>query len=107
MNEPFLRYEKTDRIVTLTMQRPDSRNAIAEHEDCRELVDAFETANADPDVSVLILTGSGSAFCAGGNVKNMRDRVGIGALDSPAETRANYKRGVQRIPLAMMNLEIA
>ena len=106
MSEPFVHYEQDGRIVTITFQRPDTRNAIAEHQDCEDLVAALERANADPGVSVAILTGSGSAFSAGGNLKNMRDRVGIGALDSPAATRANYKKGVQRIPLAMMQLEI-
>src|SRR5216683_6540035 len=100
MREPFVTYEKTGRIVTVTFQRPDTRNAVAEHEDCQELVDALERANGDPEVSALILTGSGSAFSAGGNLKNMRDRVGIGPQSSPAETRANYKRGIQKIPVA-------
>ena len=107
MRDPFVTYEKAGRVVTVTFQRPDTRNAIAEHEDCQELVDALEQANADPEVSALILTGSGSAFSAGGNLKNMRDRVGIGPQASPAGTRANYKRGIQRIPLAFMALEIA
>jgi len=105
--EPFVRYEKNGRVVTVTMNRPDTRNAIAEHSDCADLVAALEQANADPEVSVLILTGSGSAFSAGGNLTAMRERNGIGPLDSPVATRANYKRGVQRIPLAMANLEIA
>lgn len=106
MREPFVSYEKSGRVVTVTFQRPDTRNAVAEHEDCADLVEALERANADPEISALILTGAGSAFSAGGNLKNMRDRVGIGPQASPAETRANYKRGLQRIPLAFMELEI-
>jgi 2-(1,2-epoxy-1,2-dihydrophenyl)acetyl-CoA isomerase len=107
MTEPFVQYEQDGRIATVTFQRPETRNAIAEHQDCLDLIEAIERANTDPSVSVLILTGAGTAFSAGGNLKNMRDRVGIGALDSPAATRANYKKGVQRIPLVMMQLEIA
>ncbi len=107
MREPFVRYEKTGRIVTVTMLRPDTRNAIAEFEDCQDLVDALEKANADSGVSALILTGEGSAFSAGGNLKAMRERTGIGPGSTPAETRANYKRGIQKIPQAFMALEIA
>ena len=107
MRESFVRYEKTGRVVTVTFMRPDTRNAIAEHDDCRDLIDALERANADPGVSALIVTGSGSAFSAGGNLKAMRDREGIGPQASPAETRANYKRGIQKIPQAFMALEIA
>ena len=106
MVEPFVTYEKRDRVVTVTLNRPDSRNAVAEHADCDDLVGAIERANADREVSVLILTGAGSAFSAGGNLINMRDRVGIGGLVSPDATRANYKRGVQRIPLALQAAEI-
>jgi enoyl-CoA hydratase/carnithine racemase len=107
MREPFVRYEKTGRVVTVTMLRPETRNAIGEFEDCHELVAALEQANADPGVSALILTGEGSAFSAGGNLKAMRDRTGIGPGSTPAETRANYKRGIQKIPQAFMALEIA
>jgi enoyl-CoA hydratase/carnithine racemase len=107
MRQPFVRYEKSGRIVTVTMLRPDTRNAIAEYEDCDDLVGALEHANADPEVSALILTGEGSAFSAGGNLKNMRDHVGIGPGETPADTRANYKRGVHKIPIAFQSLEIA
>src|SRR2546422_910100 len=105
MNE-FIRYEQQGRIVTLTMNRPEERNAIGSHADCEALVDAVERAAADPQVAVLVLTGAGSAFSAGGNLKGMRDRDGIGPLDSPLATRSNYIRGIQRIPLALWNCEL-
>jgi len=104
--EPFVRYEQDGRIVTLTLNRPEARNAIATHEDCEELAGAFERANDDPAVSCLILTGAGSAFSAGGNIKAMKERNGIGPLDAPDATRANYKRGVQRIARAMWESEV-
>jgi enoyl-CoA hydratase/carnithine racemase len=107
MKQSFVRTEKAGRVATVTFQRPDSRNAIAEFDDCRDLVEALERANADPDISVLILTGEGSAFSAGGNLKAMRDRVGIGPGATPADTRANYRNGIQKIPQAFMALEIA
>jgi enoyl-CoA hydratase/carnithine racemase len=107
MRKPFVGYENEGRIATVTFQRPESRNAIAEHDDCADLVAALERANADPEISALILTGAGSAFSAGGNLKNMRDRVGIGPQPVPADTRANYRRGIQKIPEAFMALEIA
>jgi 2-(1,2-epoxy-1,2-dihydrophenyl)acetyl-CoA isomerase len=106
MSEPFVLYEKTGRVVVVTLNRPDSRNAVAEHEDCEALVAALHRANDDPEVSALVLTGAGSAFSAGGNLKAMKERNGIGPLATPADTRANYKRGVQRIPLALAEMEI-
>jgi len=106
----FIRYQQDGRIVTLTLDRPDERNAIGSHADCQALVAAVERAAATPEVAVLILTGAGSAFCAGGNLKAMRERDpgkdGIGPLDSPLATRNNYQRGIQRIPLALWNCEL-
>jgi len=107
MTEPFALYEKTGRVVTITLNRPDSRNAIAAQADCDSLASALRTANADPGVSVVILTGAGQAFSAGGDLKAMKARTGIGPSASPAETRANYKRGVHSVVLALAELEIA
>ena len=107
MTQPFALYEKTGRVVTITLNRPDSRNAIATQADCDSLAAALRAANADPGVSVVILTGAGGAFSAGGDLKAMKARTGIGPSLSPAETRANYKRGVHSVVLALAELEIA
>jgi len=106
MTRPFLRYEQDVRVVTMTFNRPDERNAIGEIEDCDALVAACERASADPGVSCVILTGSGSAFSAGGNLRAMKERRGIGGLDSPAATRSNYRRGVQKVIHALWNLDV-
>jgi 2-(1,2-epoxy-1,2-dihydrophenyl)acetyl-CoA isomerase len=105
--QSFVDYSQDGAIVTVTLQRPESRNAVSDLEDCRDLVDALERADADTGVSVLILTGSGTAFSAGGNLKNMRDGVGLGGQETPIATRAHYRGGVQRIALTMTRLEIA
>jgi 2-(1,2-epoxy-1,2-dihydrophenyl)acetyl-CoA isomerase len=107
MPEPFVLSEKDGRVATVTFNRPATRNAIGEHSDCQELVDALREADADSSISVLILTGAGTAFSAGGNIQGMRDRNGIGPLASPADTRTNYRRGVQQIPRVLAELEIA
>ena len=81
-----LLYEQDGAIVTLTMNRPDLRNPISEP----DMIDAFEEAvlriNRDASVRVVILTGAGSAFSSGGNVKHMRDREGMFG-GSPAQIR--------------------
>jgi 2-(1,2-epoxy-1,2-dihydrophenyl)acetyl-CoA isomerase len=109
MSSDFIRYEQHGRVVTLTLNRPDERNAIGSHEDCQALVAAVQRSGATPDVAAIILTGAGSAFCAGGNLKAMRERdpaTGIGPLDSPLATRNNYQRGIQRIPRALWDCEV-
>ena len=75
MDQAFLRYEQEGRIVTITMNRPDERNAIGDHAACQEMVAAFERANGDPGVSVVILTGAGTAFSAGGNLDRKSTRL--------------------------------
>jgi enoyl-CoA hydratase/carnithine racemase len=106
MRDPFVLYEKSGRIVTLTLNRPARRNAIAEHADCEDIVEAVGRAEADAEVSVVILTGAGPAFCSGGDLQSIRDRNGIGPLATVADTRSNYRRGVQRAVQAVMASEL-
>ena len=93
-----------DHIAVLTMTRPDVRNAIDE-----DMIDGFERAvqkiNTDDSIKVMVLTGAGSAFCAGGNVKDMQARTNIFG-GTPAQLRMNYQRHIQRIPLALYDLKV-
>lgn len=61
-------------IATLTLNRPKERNAISDQLR-EELADALGRVSADPDVRALILTGNGRSFCAGGDVRAMRERL--------------------------------
>ena len=106
MTDAFARYEKDGRVVTLTLSRPDARNAIGTQQDCRDFVSVIQQAQDDDSVSCIILTGEGTAFSAGGNLKAMKARSGIGPLDKPDATRANYRRGVQRIIETLWNCEV-
>jgi enoyl-CoA hydratase/carnithine racemase len=103
----FASYEKSGRVATVTMNRPESRNAIGTAEDCDELAAALWRANDDGDINAVILTGAGAAFCAGGDLKAIRERTGIGPRATPDATRANYRRGVHTIIKALAEIEIA
>ena len=103
----FTTYEKVGRTAIVTINRPESRNAIATLQDCQDLADAFLRAHNDRDINVVILTGAGKAFCAGGDLKSIRDRTGIGPGSPPDETRANYRRGVHHIIRTMAEVEVA
>lgn len=67
-------------ILRLTLNRPDKRNPIGP-QTCGELVHALAGAAADPSVRVLVLTGAGPVFSAGGDLSQM---AGAAAVDSPA-----------------------
>jgi len=92
-------------VAELTLRRDDVRNALTGTALVDDIVRAVEWANASPAVSVLILTGAGSAFCAGGNVKEMRDRTGIFAGTALA-IQDQYRRGIQRLPLTLARAEV-
>ena len=107
MSTPFTTYAVDGRIATVTLNRPQTRNAIADRADCEDLVIALRRADADPAVSVLILAAEGEGFCSGGDLRGIRERNGIGPLATPADTRDNYKRGVAQIALAFAEIEVA
>lgn len=101
----FLKYEKMDGIVILTMDRPSARNSLSDESQFEEFVQACERIRHDDQVRCVILTGSGSAFCSGGNIKHMRDKQGI-AEGSPFEIQNRYRTGIQRIPTALYYLDV-
>ena len=91
-----------DRVAVLTFKRDDVRNALTGTDIISDVVNTLAWANLSAEVSVLIVTGDGSAFSAGGNVKTMGER----AKALPHILQQNYKRGIQRIPLAFQDAEI-
>ena len=68
-------YAQDGHVVTLTMNRPDVRNAIGGIDEIDHFVALLNKASADRSVRAVILTGAGSAFAAGGNVKAMREKT--------------------------------
>jgi enoyl-CoA hydratase len=66
--DPAVRYECSNGVAVITLNRPDARNAINPEMACR-LSDAFERFALDETLRVAILTGSGNkAFCSGGDL---------------------------------------
>lgn len=64
MKYTTLDYTVTDRVLTLTLNRPDQMNSFTV-EMANELVDAFHRASEDDAVGAVVVTGAGKAFCAG------------------------------------------
>ncbi len=98
-------YQQTGGIVTVTLNDPAMRNPISERETVDAIVDALRRLNADPSVRVGILTGAGSAFSSGGDLRAMRDAAPARAR-APAQTMHYYKEGIQRIPLAFERVDV-
>jgi enoyl-CoA hydratase/carnithine racemase len=93
------------RVALLTLNRHDVRNALTGTRLIDDIVAVAEWVNRCPDVSALVITGAGSAFSAGGNIKDMAQRRGDFAGDA-ATLAQRYREGIQRIPLAMARVEI-
>ncbi|MBV9842603.1 MAG: crotonase/enoyl-CoA hydratase family protein [Sphingomonadaceae bacterium] len=61
-------YKVEDRILTITLNRPDRLNAF-NNAMCEELIAAFDRADADDGVAAIVMTGAGRAFCAGADLE--------------------------------------
>lgn len=70
MAEDVILLDVTDRVGTVTLNRPDARNALNSQLQ-RELARAMAAMDADGDVDVIVLTGADPAFCAGLDLKEM------------------------------------
>lgn len=99
-------YEIDDEgIVTLTLNRPDMRNPISDPEVIECLLAALDRLENDSAARVAILTGAGKGFSSGGNINEMKPGGNVNG-GTPVRTRLNYKRGIQRLPLAFAALEV-
>jgi len=100
----FLRYEQQGHIVTLTMNEPERRNPLTGNTAVAEFLDAIDRIQSDRSVRAVIITGAGTAFSSGGSIHDM-ERQASGQV-SGMEIRQDYRCGIQRLPLALFNLEV-
>ncbi len=87
-----LLYEVKDKIATITLNRPDKLNAFT-----GPMIDAWARAlaeaQADDAVNVIVVTGSGRAFCSGGDVGRMRE-----TRPTPLENKNQLWENIHRVP---------
>jgi enoyl-CoA hydratase/carnithine racemase len=72
MDYQEITYEVADKVLTITMHRPEKLNAYTARMG-HEMIDAFDRADADDAVRVIVVTGSGRAFCAGADLSTGGD----------------------------------
>ena len=105
MSNPPVLLNISDRIATVTLNDPERRNPVTGNDMIAALLDTFAQVQAHPDVSVMILTGADPAFCSGGDIKEMNDPESVFRKE-PLAAAQSYVDGVQRLPLALYNLDI-
>ncbi len=89
MSKPVLIVEKKEQIAFITLNRPESMNALST-ELRNAIVDAFSDLKNDPSIRVAILTGAGRAFCAGLDLKELAQGNGmIADLSEERKARIN------------------
>ncbi len=92
-------------IRLLTLNRPELRNPLSDDDMVEALLAALHRLERDREARVAILTGAGSAFSSGGNLRKMGSAGGLND-PAPVRTRLNYRQGIQRLPLAFEALDI-
>lgn len=80
MSEPSVRSEVVDGVGLVTLDAPERRNAF-DLAMCDEVVRAVDALEADPSVGALVVTGAGSAFCAGADLSHLGSSTREGLLD--------------------------
>lgn len=93
-----IEFRRDSRILTIALNRPEQRNAVNGRLHM-ELSQVFTDAQRDPDSDVVVLTGNGSAFCAGGDIDWMQESV-----DNPEEFERTAREG-KDIAFTQLDLE--
>ncbi len=97
----FIKVEKTDKLATVTLNRPDALNAV-NSELHHELEHIWIDLADDAEVNAILLTGEGRAFSAGGDVKNMANRWGT---DEGKKWALTIGAGGRRLIQNMLDVE--
>ena len=93
-------------VAIITFNRDDVRNALTGTAIMRDIIELCEWVNLNHEIGAMVLTGSGKAFSAGGNIKDMRDKKGEIFGGHPIEQQDGYRRGIQRMSMALYKAEV-
>ncbi|WPZ27581.1 enoyl-CoA hydratase-related protein (plasmid) [Sulfitobacter pontiacus] len=89
-----------DGVGRITLNRPERLNAFT-----FEMIDAWHDAlnkcRTDPNVKVIVITGEGSAFCSGGDIIEMEERL----EHTPAQRKAELFERIERIPFLLEDID--
>jgi enoyl-CoA hydratase len=96
-----LLYKREGHVGTFTLNRPEQRNAFSEAM-IAEWVAAIDEARRDDQVRVVVVTGNGSAFCAGGDLAEIYNQWRV---EDPITRKNHLWRAIQRVPLGLADLD--
>ncbi len=105
MSDNLLLFEKKGHVAYVTINRPEKRNPLGLAGDGDQFHAMAKRVNDDFDIRCMIMTGAGSAFSAGGDLKAMRDRTGEFGEDN-LRLRDHYRSGIHGIIKALWSIEV-
>jgi enoyl-CoA hydratase/carnithine racemase len=95
-----IEYAVADHVLTITLNRPDRLNAYTETM-AREMIEAFDAADADDDVRAIVVTGAGRGFCAGADLEGGGDT--FQRTSTPDDEGAVHRDGGGRVSLRIFD----
>ena len=105
MKYQHIKYEVTEGVAIITLNRPEKLNAF-DNTMLKEWHDAISSADKDDEVRVIVLTGEGRGFCAGMDVGDEAGGVGVlRSQDTVSSRRKSLRDSVHHIPRALIQLE--
>src|SRR5690349_17722441 len=99
--EPAVIYTREGHVATLTLNRPERRNAFSD-EMLKEWVEGLEEARRDDQVRAVVLTGAGSAFCGGGDLEEI---YSTWRAADPMTQKGFLWNVIQRVPFTLAELD--
>ena len=99
MNFQTLQLAYNAGVATITLNRPEKRNAIS-YELIQDLLAALAEVK-DSSAQVMILTGAGKAFCSGMDLENLKALIGRSPLLPDASLRRHWRTVIPSLPIAL------
>ena len=100
----FLNIERQDTILIVTMNHPETRNALTGNTAVEEFLALCQQVEQDTSIRAIILTAQGTVFSSGGNLKDMQRYF---EERPPADaTRNEYRHGIQQLTRQFYNIEV-
>ncbi|MFQ5522890.1 MAG: enoyl-CoA hydratase-related protein [Acidimicrobiia bacterium] len=92
-------------VRVITLARPETRNALTGGDLLDSLIAAFESAESDAEIGVVVIDAEGPAFSAGGNIHDMAAQEGLFAGNA-AELIENYRRTIQKLTRILADTDL-
>lgn len=92
-------YERRGNVALITLNRPEKLNAWSPRME-NEFLEALDHTSADREVHVIVITGAGRAFCAGGDIASFSEALGAGP-GGPGPAPLTTREGSPEVPVAL------